>query len=110
LILAQGQSTHLLLLGVVLFGLGIGNVTSLPPLIAQVEFARVDLPRAIALATAISQAAFAFAPATFGIIREWSYTDAVTAVSVPMIFVAAAAVQIIAAATYLAGRKVRDKV
>ncbi len=58
--------------GTGLFGLDIGNVTSLPPLIAQADFAEIDVPHAIALSTAIAQATFAFAPATFGLLREWS--------------------------------------
>lgn len=104
-ILAQGQSVPLLLLGVVLFGAGIGNVTSLSPLIAQVEFAPVDVPRAIALATAISQATFAFAPAAFGFVREWAASgDASIGANVPAFFVVAAMVQMVAALAYLAGR------
>lgn len=104
-ILAQGQSVPLLLLGVVLFGVGIGNVTSLPPLIAQVEFAPIDFPRAIALATAISQATFSFAPAAFGFVREWARSgDASIGANVPAFFVVAAAVQMIAALAYLAGK------
>src|SRR5690606_39005204 len=71
-LLAGGMSVPLLLAGVVLFGLGIGNVTSLPPLIAQAEFARADVPRVVALGTAIAQAAFAFAPAAFGLVREFA--------------------------------------
>lgn len=51
------------LMGVVLFGLGIGNATSLPPLIAQAEFAPVDVPRVVARSVALSQALYAFAPA-----------------------------------------------
>ena len=43
-IAAAGTSVPLLLLGVILFGIGFGNATSLPPLIAQVEF--VDRRRA----------------------------------------------------------------
>ena len=39
----------LLLLGVLLFGVGIGNVTSMPPLIAQVDFVKDDVPRVVAL-------------------------------------------------------------
>ena len=60
----------LLLLGVLLFGVGIGNVTSMPPLIAQVEFVKEDVPRVVALVVAIGQATYAFAPAAFGLIRE----------------------------------------
>jgi hypothetical protein len=103
-ILSGGQHVALVLLGVVLFGVGIGNVTSLPPLIAQAEFARADVPRAIALSTAVSQATFAFAPAAFGTLRE------VTAVagggeSLLLFFSMAAAVQLVAAAAYLLGRR-----
>src|SRR5262249_37845131 len=38
LIVAGGTNVPLILLGVMMFGIGIGNATSLPPLIAQVEF------------------------------------------------------------------------
>ena len=55
--------------GVVLFGSGIGNATSLPPLIAQTEFAREDTARVVPLIVALSQGAYAFAPALFGILR-----------------------------------------
>ena len=44
-IVAAGTSVPLLLLGVVLFGIGFGNATSLPPLIAQVEFVKDDVLR-----------------------------------------------------------------
>ncbi|PZP96052.1 MAG: MFS transporter [Variovorax paradoxus] len=53
----------LLACGAVLFGLGIGNATSLPPLIAQAEFAPADVPRVVARSVALSQALYAFAPA-----------------------------------------------
>ncbi len=59
-------------LGVLLFGSGIGNATSLPPLIAQTEFAREDAQRVVPLIVAISQGAYAFAPACFGMLRAWS--------------------------------------
>lgn len=55
--------------GVVLFGSGIGNATSLPPLIAQTEFAREDAARVVPLIVALSQGAYAFAPAAFGTLR-----------------------------------------
>jgi MFS family permease len=72
LIVAAGSNVPLLLVGVLLFGVGIGNVTSMPPLIAQVEFVKDDVPRVVALVVAIGQATYAFAPATFGLIRELS--------------------------------------
>src|SRR5437763_6527128 len=43
LIVAAGANIPLLLAGVLLFGIGIGNVTSMPPLIAQVEFVKDDV-------------------------------------------------------------------
>jgi MFS family permease len=103
-ILSGGQDVALVLLGVVLFGVGIGNVTSLPPLIAQAEFARADVPRAIALSTAISQATFAFAPAVFGALRELAPTPAGSE-SLLIFFATAATIQLLAAAAYLSGRK-----
>ncbi|MGE8565453.1 Major Facilitator Superfamily protein [compost metagenome] len=57
-------------LGVILFGSGIGNATSLPPLIAQTEFAREDAMRVVPLIVALSQGAYAFAPALFGLLRS----------------------------------------
>lgn len=57
------EHTALLVCGAVLFGLGIGNATSLPPLIAQAEFAPADVPRVVARSVALSQALYAFAPA-----------------------------------------------
>ena len=71
MIVASGTNVALILLGVLLFGAGIGNATSLPPLIAQSEFVKDDVARAVALIIAISQGAYAFAPAAFGLIREF---------------------------------------
>ncbi len=67
-LLAAGDSVPLLLLGVVLFGFGVGNATSLPPLIAQVEFVKEDVPRVVPMIVAIGQGTYAFAPAAFGLI------------------------------------------
>ena len=44
----------------------------MPPLIAQVEFVKDDVPRVVALVVAIGQATYAFAPAAFGLIREFA--------------------------------------
>jgi hypothetical protein len=65
-----GSRIPLLFLGVVLFG--IGNATSLPPLIAQVEFPENYVPRVVALTVAVAQAVYALAPATFGLVREFA--------------------------------------
>jgi MFS family permease len=101
LLLADGASVPLLLLGTALIGLGIGNATSLPPLIAQVEFAKHDVPRVVAMVTATAQATYAFAPAAFGLLRELAGQSSGAA---PELFITAAAIQAIAAGAYLAGR------
>jgi MFS family permease len=69
-LLTLGSGAPVLLCGCILFGLGVGNLTSLPPLIAQKEFAAGDVGRVVALITAINQAVFALAPAVLGALRD----------------------------------------
>lgn len=64
-----GGAPAALLAAVALFGLGIGNATTLPLLIAQQDFAEADVPRVVALGAATGQAVYAFAPAFFGLLR-----------------------------------------
>jgi hypothetical protein len=97
-VIAAGANVPLLIVGVVLFGVGFGNGTWLPPLIAQVEFIGDDVARVVALIVAISQGTYAFAPVVFGMIRE-------LAPQAPGLFVAAAFVQGLAICTFLAGRR-----
>jgi MFS family permease len=96
-LLAMGSTWIALVPGCILFGLGIGSLLSLPPLIAQREFAETAVPRVVALVTAVNQAVFAFAPAAFGVLREASGAYAVP-------FLAAAMVQVIAGAVVIRGR------
>ncbi len=104
-LLAAGNDVPMLLLGVVLFGFGIGNATSLPPLIAQVEFAKDDVSRVVPLIVAISQGTYAFAPAVFGLIREYTpRAGTVAANSSPYFFIAAAVIQGAAIAAFILGR------
>jgi hypothetical protein len=56
LILAGGHVISLPLLGCLLFGLGLGNVSSLPALIAQSEFSPADVQRVVALSQATCSA------------------------------------------------------
>ena len=106
LIAAAGSSVPLLILGVLLFGAGIGNVTSMPPLIAQTEFVPEDVPRVVSLIVAISQAAYAFAPAVFGLIRDFvPLAGSANAGAAPMMFAAAALLQGSAIAAFLLGRR-----
>lgn len=97
LIAAAGTNVPLLLVGVLLFGVGIGNVTSMPPLIAQVEFVKEDVPRVVALVVAIGQGTYAFAPAAFGLIRELSNGT--------YVFAGAALIFLLAIGALLVGRR-----
>jgi hypothetical protein len=67
--LAQAGTPWLALLGVALFGLGLGNATSLGPLVAQQDFAEADVPRVVGLLVATGQGAYAFAPLAMGLLR-----------------------------------------
>lgn len=99
LLAAAGTSVPLLYLGIVLFGLGFGNGTWLPPLIAQVEFVPHEVGRVVALIVAIAQGSYAFAPAVFGLIRDANSNDG----AAPILFILAALLQALAAAAFLAG-------
>jgi hypothetical protein len=106
LLAAGGAEVPLLLLGVALFGLGLGNATSLPPLIAQAEMRMADTARAVALITAIGQASYAFAPAAFGALRDLAPPGpGMPAGAAPALFWAAAALQLLAVAVLLRGRR-----
>jgi hypothetical protein len=102
--IAAGTSIPLLMLGVVLFGAGFGNATSLPPLIAQVELVEDDVQRAVALAVGISQGTYAFAPAIFGLLRDAAQADGGPD-NGALVFAAAAGVQAMAIGAFLAGRR-----
>ena len=96
LALSGGESAALLLLGVMLFGSGIGNTTSLPPMIAQAEFVQTDVQRVVSLVVAWGLAIYAFAPALFGLLRSMDVT---------WMFGAAAAVPLLAIGCFLVGRR-----
>ena len=98
LLLAFGEGMAPLAAGCMLFGLGVGNLVSLPPLIAQCEFRPADVGTVVALVTAINQAVFALAPAAFGWLHDLdsSYIGA---------FLLAAVAQTVAAAIIVWGRR-----
>jgi cyanate permease len=100
LFLAFGSGIAPLAAGCILFGLGVGNLTSLPPLIAQREFRSADVGTVVALVIAINQAVFAFAPVIFGWLHDFtaSYVAA---------FLVAAGAQVAAAAVLAWGRRFR---
>jgi hypothetical protein len=104
-IAADGTSVPLLLAGIILFGIGFGNGTWLPPLIAQVEFVGDEVPRVVALTVAISQATYAFAPVVFGMIREFTpHAAGVDSGAAPGLFAVAGVMQGLAICAFLAGR------
>jgi hypothetical protein len=102
---AQGTNVPVIIAAIVMFGLAFGNGTWLPPLIAQVEFAKEEVQRVVALVVAISQGAYAFAPATLGLIRDLSDQVSVHPGTAPAVFIAAALIQALAASVFLIGRK-----
>jgi hypothetical protein len=60
----------------------------------------------VSLNVAISQATYAFAPASFGLIREYApQAGVVQGAAAPYLFVAAALLQALALAAFLAGRR-----
>ena len=101
---AQGTNLPLIIAALIMFGLAFGNGTWLPPLIAQVEFASEEVQRVVALIVAISQGAYAFAPASFGLIRDFSDNLFVHQGTAPAVFIAAALIQALAASLFLIGR------
>jgi MFS family permease len=74
-------SAPALIIGCVLFGLGLGNLVSLPALIVQQEFPNRDFARIVSMVVAINQFAFAFGPALLGRLQrpDGAYTYALLA-------------------------------
>ena len=70
LAMAPQSGDWLIWVGIVLFGAGIGNATSLPPLIAQKEFDPEQVATVVPRIIAVAQFSFAFAPAVFGALRQ----------------------------------------
>lgn len=104
--LAGADHWALTVLGVVLFGLGIGNATSLPPLIAQAEFTRAQVPRVVARCVALAQALYALAPAAFAALLVTGGAAApALGVGTQAFFAAIVVVQGLAMACMLAGRR-----
>jgi hypothetical protein len=98
----------LIVLGVALFGLGIGNATSMPPLIAQSDFARVDVARVVARCVAFSQALYAFAPVALAVLLVHGGQGARSAgIGTHSYFFAVFLIQCLAIVCMLAGRNSR---
>jgi len=71
-LLAWAPATAAVYAGCVLFGLGIGNLTTLPALILAVEWPRERFSTLVGMVVGINQLTFAFGPSLVGVIRDWS--------------------------------------
>lgn len=71
-------SPSVLYVACALFGLGVGNMTTFPGLVVQVEYPKEHFGRVVSFVVAINQFTFAFGPGLLGAIRDWSgsYTAA----------------------------------
>jgi MFS family permease len=80
-LLISSTSAPALYLGCALFGLGVGNMISLPSLIVQQEFPKQHFARIVSLIVAINQFTFAFGPGLLGFLQRagGSYTAALVA-------------------------------
>ncbi len=85
LLAALDISAPLLLAGCVVVGLTVGNMLSLPPMIAQAEFTRADVGRVVALVTAVNQATYALTPGGFGLLRDLTGSGATVLAAAAML-------------------------
>src|SRR5262249_20864788 len=71
-LLAWAPSPMVVYAGCCLFGLGVGNLTTLPGLILAVEWPRERFSSLVALVVGINQFTFAFGPSLVGALRDFS--------------------------------------
>lgn len=90
-----------LVLGVVLYGMTAGNVTTLPPIIVRREFGASSFGIVFGICAMIMQLMSAMGPGVFGLLFDWSG-------SYRLPLAIAALMNLIAAAIVLRGRKKSD--
>jgi MFS family permease len=73
-LLAHGSSVAGAYAGCALFGLGVGNLTTLPGLILAAEWPRERFSVLVGLVVGINQFTFAFGPSLVGAVRDWAGT------------------------------------
>ncbi len=95
-LLARASSAVGIYAGCALFGLGVGNLTTLPGLILAVEWPRERFSALVGLVVGINQFTFAFGPSLVGGLRDWAGTYGPALVT-------CAALQAVAAAMILLG-------
>jgi MFS family permease len=69
-LLAWAPSAVVVYTGCALFGLGVGNLTTLPGLILAVEWPREQFSTLVGLVVGINQFTFAFGPSLVGVLRD----------------------------------------
>jgi len=95
-VLTRPPSAAAVYVGCALFGLGVGNLTTLPGLILAVEWPRERFSALVGLAVGINQLTFAFGPSLVGVLRDRVGGDALA-------LGACATLQALAAAMILLG-------
>ena len=71
-LLARAPSMASAYAGCALFGLGVGNLTTLPGLILAAEWPRERFAALVSLVVGINQLTFGFGPSLVGAVRDWS--------------------------------------
>jgi MFS family permease len=71
-LLAWAPSAGAVYAGCTLFGLGVGNLTTLPGLILAVEWPQERFSSLVGLVVGINQFTFAFGPSLVGVVRDWA--------------------------------------
>jgi MFS family permease len=69
-LILSGPGPALLYLACALFGLGVGNTTSLPSVIVQAEFPKTAFGQVVSTIIAINQFTYSFGPALLGWLRD----------------------------------------
>jgi MFS family permease len=71
-LLARAPTPAVVYAGCALFGLGVGNLTTLPGLILAVEWPRERFSTLVSLVVGVNQFTFAFGPSLVGALRDWA--------------------------------------
>ena len=70
LLMLSGPAPGLLYVACAMFGLGVGNTTSLPSVVVQAEFPRAAFGRVVSSIIAINQFTYSFGPGLLGWLRD----------------------------------------
>lgn len=71
-LIANARDPALLLLACAAFGIGVGNLITLPSLVVQREFSAAEFARVASLTTAVCGVTYSMAPGLLGVLRDLS--------------------------------------